>query len=185
MSSMSALVREFEVAARLPRPPAAAQALVETGLRLPAGQDWGMATVAVGGPFYEPAPEGPWAVIVPAVEDDVLVDLVAASLRPPSVGRAVRRRRGDAQVLGYDRIGEARWFERPLTLFDDPVEWLLADGQGIVVLDWRVAPGLLADLPGLVCQSDWLANRVARAFARPIPLPPLYVPPAKEIRHAA
>src|SRR5471030_1539525 len=125
MSSMSALVREFEVAARRAPWPAAAAPLAAAGLRLPSamddGLDWGMATVAVDGPFYEPAPDsGSWAVIVPAVEDDVLVDLVATSLRPSPVGRAVRRRRGDAQVLGYDRIGEARWFERPLTLFDDP-----------------------------------------------------------------
>lgn len=123
------------------------------------------------------------AGIVGAYEDGVLVDLVATSLDT----RAMRTRLGIARLLGEETIERARRLDRPVLIFNDPLAWLCSHCCGVVIVDWRCAPFRLADVPGLVCQSEMLARRLKRAFDNPQPLPPLFVPQPhpQETHHAA
>jgi hypothetical protein len=171
MLSSSLLQDELDAAARFAARPELAAALAAMRLDRAGLPPWGIACVAADKEFYEPDPDGKAAVVVGAFEQGELVDLVATSLGT----RAMRRRCGEARLLGADWIGRARDLDKPLNLFNDAFAWLAGDGCGAVILDWRAAPRELADLKGLLCQSEALAHRVARAFAQPVPLPPLYV----------
>ncbi len=171
MPSCSSLQDELDAAARFADRPELTQVHADMGLDRAGVPPWGIAYVAADKVFYEPDPDGKAAIIVGAFEQGELVDLVATSLGT----HAMRRRRGEARVLGADRVERARDLDKPLTLFNDAFAWLAGAGCGAVVLDWRAAPRELADLKGLLCQSEALARRVARAFAQPVPLPPLYV----------
>jgi hypothetical protein len=171
MLSCSLLQDELDTAARFAARPELAPVLADMRLDRAGLPPWGIAHVAADKVFYEPDPDGKPAIIVGAFEQGELIDLVATSLDT----RAMRRRCGEARLLGMDWIERARDLAKPLSLFNDAFAWLAGDGCGAVVLDWRAAPRELADLRGLLCQSEALARRVTQAFARPVPLPPLYV----------
>lgn len=145
--------------------------------------------------FYEPAEDGAAALIVGAVDHDeddcgdpiaidlgtgigvaeiveggVIADLVAIELE----GRRVGSRLGWATALGTDAIEASRWRGMPLTLMT-PLRWLREPEGTASVIDWRRAVYSLQDCAKITCDSLALADRVRAAFARPIPLPPLYV----------
>lgn len=179
----SFLADEFEAARRRTTDPKFAEVIAGMGFTDEDVPPWGIECVCADSVFYEPMPDGKPAVIAAAVEQGELIDLVAVSLET----WAMRRRLGTARVLGADSIEDARFFHRPLTLFTDVAGWLAGHGRGAVILDWRAAPRELADLDAVLCQSEALAARVTRAFAQPVPLPPLYFlgshPSSKESRH--
>src|SRR5262249_38822639 len=112
---MSPLLHELTAAARLAGRPELAGALRACGLAGRALPLWGFTAVEPGPEFYQPIPDGRFALITGAFEDGLLVDLVATSLAT----RAMRRRLGEAVLLGGERIGQARETGRPLLVFAD------------------------------------------------------------------
>jgi hypothetical protein len=88
-------------------------------------------------------------------------------------------------LLGADRIEHARELGRPLPVFADAWSWLCGGCLGIVILDFSRVALLLRDVPALSVQTDALAVRLKQAFECPLPLPPMFVPSAKEFADVA
>lgn len=104
---------------------------------------FGIAEIDVDGDgYYQPAPTGEAAFIIPAVplvapwEDgfpvEDVADLVAWFPRDP---RRWWRRSGMAPILNPDAIDPAAWYRAPLDVRSTPLAWLRASGRGIVLLD--------------------------------------------------
>jgi hypothetical protein len=187
-TSCPTLLHELERAGRRARHGASAPFLRTAGLvdllDLPEYPPWGIDFVSADDEFYqtEPYPDGTTALIVPAIENLSLVDLVAVSL---DTG-AVRTRYGIAEYVGYNALRDSEWDQEPLAVFDDAVSWLRAGGNGVYFVDWTQIHVHLQGLPQLVCQTAALAQRVKQAFEQAIPCPPLLVSSdAKETSHAA
>lgn len=142
----------------------------------------GIDRVIVDGAFYQPDPEGEPALIAGAVDYGELIDLVATSVLPSGFG--LRTRRGEAQLLGREVLEDSRFLGPPLKLYDSAWSWLREGRQGCVIVDWRRAPFQLEDVPALICESHALGLLVEQAFARPIPMPPLFAPPPQESAYA-
>lgn len=133
--------------------------------------------------YYQLRKDGPaFAVIVPIVEFGDTVDLAAIDLETQHVAT----RLGLDKALGLDNIDHARWNGGTLTLVDKPLDWLREPEAAAFVLDWKMATFTLADLDRPVttladqpievrCSSLALAERIARAFSRPLPAPQLQV----------
>jgi hypothetical protein len=181
MPLLSPLLQELLAAARLAQRPELADTLRALGLAGRALPLWGLAAVDAGRDHYAPHPDGRFALITGAFEHGELVDLVATSLAT----RAMRRRVGDAVLLGADRIEHARELGRPLPVFADAWSWLCGGCLGIVILDFSRVALLLRDVPALSVQTDALAVRLKQAFECPLPLPPMFVPSAKEFADVA
>lgn len=115
--------------------------------------EWGFDYVRKVGELYEPDISGVAALIVPAIKDGMLIDLVACSL----ANRNFRSRHGVARALGEDDITIARQFGVRVPLFDDPLHWLRAGGRGAVIIDWTQVQFTLAGVLGVACQSRDLA----------------------------
>jgi hypothetical protein len=156
MSRVIDLVAEYRasVAAVTPR---YRQRLAELGLIAPANRIGlvGVATVVEGGRgLFEPAPDGPAAIILPvwdrAISDatvileepDRLVDLVAWR---PSGELPLLTRCGLAEMLGAEALSAAVIASEPLRVFRDPGGWARAGGGdvGVVVIDRSLDVGLL------------------------------------------
>ena len=176
---MSELLRELIDASRVLRDPEAVAILANCGID-GSGPLFGLATVETDERFYAPHPEGKLALITGVWDDDgPLIDLVATSVRT----RAMRRRRGDGQFIGGGAIERARERGHALHLFTDGWSWMRHRRAGAVVLDWSAAPYEFDGLAEITCESEFLAARLKRAFARPIAPPPISVPQQKEARH--
>lgn len=179
---VSQLHRELLGAYCLAREPAVAQGLRDIGVAPPAWPLWGIGAVSAGPRHYQPDPDGTCALIAGAYEDGALVDLVATSV----TSLAMRCRRGDARLLGFDIIERAREHDCPLIVFDNACAWARHRGLGVVIVDWNRGPELLRDVPRLLCKSPAMALRLKRAFERPRPYPEILVPQqSKESRHVA
>ena len=168
---MTPLLRELLSAHRIARDPEAAAALQP--LHMPAAglPVWGLQAVTVEGGHYAPDPAGRPAIIVAATEDGRIVDLAATGL----ASRRTATRSGVAAILGQDALERAVVHQATLHLFRDPIEWLRHRCAGAVVLDWRTAAFILADLPAIACTTELLAARVDKALRRPLRVPPLFV----------
>jgi hypothetical protein len=131
-------------------------------LTLPDYPPWDLEWVSVGEAFYqpEPYPDGIGAVIVPAIEALHLVDLVAVSLKTG----AVRTRYGIADYIGHNALLRRADDGEPVPVFEDALSWLRGGGDGIFIVDWTAIHMHLRGLPGLVCQTPALAQRIKRAF---------------------
>ena len=97
--------------------------------------------------------------------------------------RSTRTRRGVATVLGQEWIDHAKDTDTAVRLFGDPIEWLRNGRRGAVVVDWRAARYVLADVPDIACETELLAKQVERAMRQPAPIPRLFV--KEEATHAA
>jgi hypothetical protein len=115
-------------------------------LELSRHMQWGLAKVAWWGDerrYWEPAPDGRFAIVAPVVEDCELVDLCAIELP----GQHTGLRLGLARLawgLGLDAVEKARFgccdlglLERPLDWLTDPVDtcWLADLRHVAIVLD--------------------------------------------------
>lgn len=157
---------------------------LEDLLALPEYPPWGCAYVSAGDEFYqpEPYPDGTLALILPAIENFTLIDLLAVSLETG----ALRTRYGIADYLGHNALDFRRWQGEPVAVFEDPVSWLRHGGEGVFIVDWRHIVRELAGVAQLVCQTPALALRIKQAFEQAIPCPPLLVSSdRKESRHVA
>jgi hypothetical protein len=110
-----------------------------------------------------------------------VVDLCAVDLLTQQVGT----RLGIGTVLGRDAIDDVRFNGGVLRLLDQPFDWLREPTGSAFILDWTIAAFILADLdrpvttladqPIEVRCSMTLAERVERAFRRPLARPNLRV----------
>lgn len=175
---MTALLRELLAAHRIARHPEVAAALAPLCLPADGVPLWGLQSVVVEHGHYAPDPAGRPAIIVPVADDGRMIDLAATGL----ASRRIATRTGLGTILGQAALDRALVHQVPLHLFGDPIEWLQHRGAGAVVLDWRAAAFVLADLAGIACTSALLAGRVDKALRQPLRVPPLFV---REDRRAA
>jgi hypothetical protein len=175
------VVAELAGADRRRMHPDLAEVLVALGLADVRAPAWGFDAVVPEGDTYRPAQSdeaGHQAVIVPAVEEGVLVDLVAQGLNS---GRMLPRL-GAAAVLGSEEIERARQCEDPLLVFNNAMSWLRGNTRGVVVINWREAGRELDGVETLFCRKD-LAERLHEATRRCWPVPTIAV--TEGMRHAA
>jgi len=168
MMTANTLEPELAAALALARDPRCAATVDAFNLRIDAAP-WGVGSVEFDGETYQPTAAGDPAFIIAAEEGGELVDLVACRLRD----RAMASRRGIAACLGADAIEAARTSRRKLLLYSDALAWLHAGCHGALILDWRQAPWLLADVPAITCASLDLTKRLHRALTMPAHLPAL------------
>jgi hypothetical protein len=88
---------------------------------------------------------------------------------------------GRAFALGQERIGEAATysFDCALNIFDDPLDWLRANRDGIVVLPnrWQDAFDRLRDAPRIAIAETLLP--LYRRHMKPARMPQLLVIPSR------
>jgi hypothetical protein len=166
---VSPLLRELLAARKIAAMPDLSTALQAWGL--PITTVWGLSFVEIDAHHYAPVAGGKAAIITPLFHDGELLDLVATGLQT----RATRTREGVATVLGQEWIDHAKETETTVRLFGDPIEWLRNNRRGAVVVDWRSARHVLADVPGIACETEFLAAQVERAMHQPVSLPKLFV----------
>ena len=145
---------------------------------------FGFGMIEENGDLYQPRPDGFPAVIQPVAEIKSglltgIVDLIAWWTDNPAQWWT---RRGIAPILGYESVERAAHYGEPLALHATPLDWLAANRQGTVILDWN------AYLPfwlGGVCQiytDPETAERLDSALHTARVFPEIFV---KEEKHAA
>jgi hypothetical protein len=177
----TSIVAELAGADRRRMHPDLAEVLVALGLEEVRAPAWGFGAVVPDDGTYRlagPDEAGHQAVIVPAVEDGIVVDLVAQGLNS---GRMLSRL-GAATVIGSDEIGRARQSDDALIVFNNAMAWLHGHTRGVVVLNWQEAGRELEGVETLFCRKD-LAERLHEATRRCWPVPTIAV--AGGMRHAA
>ena len=108
-----------------------------------------------------------------------IVDLIAWQSDSPGKWWT---RRGIAPVLGQEAIERAAHYGEALALHPTPLNWLVANRQGAVILDWSAH--LLFWLGGVsdIYTDPETAERLDDAFRAVRSIPHIYV---KEQKHAA
>lgn len=91
---------------------------------------------------------------------------------------AIAARSGRAFALGEEIVDRAATcaFDCALNLFASPLEWLQAERDGIVVLDWRRAFDRLRDSPRIAVAEEILP--LYRRHMKPARMPELFVIPS-------
>lgn len=123
---------------------------------------------------WEPADDGLRCVILPdppLSELDSpdwptvgLADLIAF---PPDRPGEWRIRCGSA-ILNAEEVERCAFHGEPLVIHPTPMDWLRAEGQGVVILDWSAfLPFHLSGPPAFRCATRDLAARLDRALHRP------------------
>jgi hypothetical protein len=145
---------------------------------------YGYGHVVADGETYRPALDDEpahAALIVPAVEDGGVVDLVACTVLP----QRMRSRLGVAAVVGLEEIELARETEAPLLVFDNTIRWLLCgNAHGAVIVDWKRAIGELEGVKVIMCSIS-MATRLHDATRRCWPRPTIAFAQSEKMRHAA
>lgn len=150
----------------------------------------------------EPAGEGLYQMgdgalhlIIPVLEDGVLVDLCAVRSDDPSNWLL---RTGNGWALGVEKgIGPYVWYApasvdgagnvrhqvgKPTHIFSDPLDWLQGRGEGICILDWSAAEVRYLDvLSEVVCSDHGTAVLLERALTRPTRLPKISIMEAARV----
>jgi len=145
----------------------------------------GVARIEVGrAGLYQPADHGLPVLILPCWDrapvrpdgsvawDAVPVDLVAVRTDDP--GRWWLRR-GAVTLLGEWLLDHALLGDDPIRVYRDPLAWLRAGGDGVVVLD-DAGFDILANLPaGLVAEDVEHGQEIRARLSRPLPVPRIFV----------
>lgn len=119
----------------------------------------GLAKIVRHRPFYEPNPDGDHAIVVPVMDDDELVDLLAFDPRRKSEWFV---RLGSEPLLGASALSE-QLLGKPLHIFRSPLTWLQASCDGIVILDINWAFIDLTTAPhGIVGEDDAHTDELRR-----------------------
>ncbi len=92
---------------------------------------------------------------------DGLLDLIAFDPARPDCWWL---RRGQALLLGSIYVGLAIEADLALPIFANPMSWMKANAEGVVVLDWKVAPSLLLDAGEFLAEDVELGNRLDTAL---------------------
>ena len=130
---------------------------------------------------YRPDSTGEWAAILPVHDrHNELCDLVAWLLDEP--GCWWLRHSDETPILGTRRLAVAAYFGDAIHLYSTPERWLLARGDGAVVLKWDVdCRDLFDGVARVVCDCPALEARFRDSLRRWEPL----VTSARGVRHAA
>jgi hypothetical protein len=115
-------------------------------------------------------------------DDETVIDLAAWPVdRPENFATAM-----GAALLGAARVcNPASWFPGPLPIFRTPLKWLQARCQGVVVLDYKSAPLVLADALGdLEAEDEAHQAELRRLLCRPFVNPRNIVAPRMARRAA-
>ena len=94
----------------------------------------GFAHIQKQGDYYQPVEDGDLAVVVAAVLDLEIRDLIA--FNPDEPGRW-HLRRGEVDVLGAECLGEKVF---PTIIYPNPLRWLQSGGNGICIVNWTFDP---------------------------------------------
>lgn len=74
-------------------------------------------------------------------------------------------RRGRALLLGSIYVGLALEAGCALPVYSNPMSWIKANAEGLVVLDWEAASDLLLDVGEFVAEDVDLGERIEAALA--------------------
>lgn len=158
---------------------------------------FGVAPCERAGGYYQPLDgDGPLHLILPVLDEGVLVDLVAFRTTAPD---AWLLRTGHGYALGLEEgLNSWMWYApadpnakppkhqvgKPAYLARNPLDWMQAAGEGLCILDWG-APEVrqLDALPAVVAADHDTAKLLRDALTRPPRLPSIRV--AEGVAHAA
>lgn len=100
-------------------------------------------------------------------------DTVAFRLQAP---RAFWRAHGSALLLGRDALERAAFLGTPLWVYETPLDWLRADCDGVVILDWvHYWPIYLGGLATLRTKDVAFGQRLRAMLEHPLPRPEIQV----------
>lgn len=122
------------------------------------------------GRFYEPRPGGEYAIIVPVMDGEELVDLLAFDPRKPDRWWV---RLDACCFLGGDNIFCQ---SAPIEIWRTPLRWLKATCEGVVVLDWGAASPTLRPLEEAHAEDTDHGQDIRRRLQQPLPIPEIRVP---------
>lgn len=69
--------------------------------------------------------------------------------------------------LGVDQLDHAEIAGEPIILHPTPLSWLVAEGEGICILDWVMSAPALRSVPVLVCKDDSHGRELQRRLTEP------------------
>ncbi|MFC4271591.1 hypothetical protein GQF03_17500 [Sneathiella chungangensis] len=143
----------------------------------------GTAKVEVGKTYWQPEESGKPALIVPVTPDGSfkgIVDLVALQTANPLIWWL---RTGNGSILGAWNLEKAAHFNEQLTVHSDPLTWLQAGCEGIVIVDWKAhLPLWFGSIEHLYCPCPMTGQKLKTALKRQTSLPEIRV---GTTRHAA
>ena len=73
-------------------------------------------------------------------------------------------RRGQAPLLGSIYLDLALQVGCALPIYSNPLSWLRAEGEGLMILDWEMAPALLCDVGEFLVEDVETGNRIEAAL---------------------
>ncbi len=132
----------------------------------------GLAKTQPMGKFYEPHDVGEYAVIVPVMDDDELVDLIAFDLPQPDRWWL---RRGDTCLLGAAALDHL-YLGAELQVRRNPLSWLQNHTEGCVVLDWPRAADRLRSIATLDAADIEHGQEIRCHLQHPLLIPEIRVP---------
>lgn len=123
----------------------------------------GLVRIVRMGKFYEPHPDGEYAIILPVIDVDELVELVAFDPRTPEKWF---QRLGGEQLLGGDALAN-QLLNKPLRIFRTPLSWMKGRCDGVVLFDIDRAFIDLKTAPnGIVGEDDAHTDEARRAMTQ-------------------
>lgn len=151
-------------------------ALAEIGSKQP---PFGVARIDFqSGGIYEPSsePHAIGAFLIPAYENNTLIDLIALRLQQPGLWKW---RIGGAWALGADEIlqGTSWCGFTEVELHATPIEWMAAAGKGGCILNWVDIPQIrsLSNFDRVITTNPDVAQRLERILSRPARKPKIIV----------
>jgi len=119
--------------------------------------------------YWQPDPDGKPVLVSPVTYETAAccldpIDLVAWQ---PGARDQWYLRTGHGAALGEDAVGYAGQTERPLVLHETPADWLMSNGEGCCILDWRVLPMEFRSVERFHCPSLPTALRLEQALMEP------------------
>ncbi len=132
----------------------------------------GLDKIQTNGEFYEPDPDGDHAIIVPVMDGDELVDLIAFDLPQPDRWWL---RRGDTCLLGAAALDHL-YLGAELQVRRNPLSWLQNHTEGCVVLDWPRAADRLRSIATLDAADIEHGQEIRCHLQHPLLIPEIRVP---------
>ncbi len=130
---------------------------------------------------YLPSPIGHHVLLLPVVEDRVVVDIVAWCPKTGGLGT----RFGIGALLGADLIGvDGRGTTGiPVPIFPDVLSWLQGDRGGLVIIDWATAACLLS---GVIIKPHGCGRAFVGELKRRLVVPAaIVIEVPRQLGHAA
>ena len=122
----------------------------------------GLARIIKMGRFFEFHPDGEWAVIVPVIDVDELVDLLAFNPREPEKWWF---RDGAERLLNGGALGD-QLMDNHLRVFRTPLEWLKGGCAGVVIFNLNHAFIDLVTAPyGVIGDDDEHTEELRRTMS--------------------